>query len=251
MNFGATPPRSDSEPDWEEIDTIQHGPPGSERSRLTYRLRPVGAVVAVIAVGGLAVFLSRPSGHGHTSPAPGPISTPATTATSSTSRVPTAANTSVMPSTGRASAAPGPGISLGTVTGHAVVGPTVRATAGVPTTGTTRSTGGGAGGTTSAPPTSSVGSRVEEAYNRHGVPTFADYANASSPGQTIAFQQMVRVACKIYDPSIGSTRPGGYWYRIESPPWNGAYYAVANTFLNGDPPNGPYSHDVDPAVSDC
>ncbi|MEW2255313.1 hypothetical protein [Streptomyces sp. NPDC047869] len=45
--------------------------------------------------------------------------------------------------------------------------------------------------------------------------------------------------------------PGGYWYRIASPPWSDTYYAVANTFLNGDPPEGPYSHDVDEKVPDC
>lgn len=92
---------------------------------------------------------------------------------------------------------------------------------------------------------------IEEAYNKHGVPTFTDYANASGPGSILAFAQDVEIACKVYDPSVASTSPGGYWYRIASPPWDGHFYAVANTFLNGDPPAGPYTHFYDPKVPDC
>jgi hypothetical protein len=91
----------------------------------------------------------------------------------------------------------------------------------------------------------------EKAYNRNGVPTFADYADASDPGPVIPFGQVVQVACKLYDPSLPSTNPGGYWYRIGSSPWDDSYYAVANTFLNGDPPGGPYTHNYDPAVRNC
>jgi hypothetical protein len=92
---------------------------------------------------------------------------------------------------------------------------------------------------------------AEEAYNRNGVPTFANYRNASKPGPVIPFGQVVQVACKLYDPSIPSTSPGGYWYRVDSSPWADSYYAVANTFLNGDPPDGPYTHYYDPAVPNC
>lgn len=53
------------------------------------------------------------------------------------------------------------------------------------------------------------------------------------------------------DGTIASVNPDGYWYRISSSPWNNSYYAAANTFLNGDPPNGPYSHNTDFAVPDC
>ena len=83
------------------------------------------------------------------------------------------------------------------------------------------------------------------------MPTFGDYQNASGPGDAIAFGEDVQVPCKVYDPSIPSANPGGYWYRIASPPWDNAYYAVANTFLNGDPPGGPYARNYDPAVPDC
>jgi hypothetical protein len=87
--------------------------------------------------------------------------------------------------------------------------------------------------------------------NRNGADTFADYRNASQPGPHIAFEQPVEVSCKVHAPTIESARPGGYWYRIASPPWNDNYYAVANTFLNGDPVEGPYTHHFDPEVPDC
>jgi len=44
---------------------------------------------------------------------------------------------------------------------------------------------------------------------------------------------------------------GGYWYRLADPPWNDHYYAAANTFLNGDPLEGPYYWNTDFRVPDC
>jgi hypothetical protein len=62
----------------------------------------------------------------------------------------------------------------------------------------------------------------------------------------------VEVSCKVYAPQILSANPDGYWYRIRSAPWNDAYYAVANTFWNGDVPGQkPYVHNTDFAVRDC
>jgi hypothetical protein len=84
-----------------------------------------------------------------------------------------------------------------------------------------------------------------------GANTFGDPNNASEMGPKIAPGQYVRVSCKLYDPSIPSASPGGYWYRIASPPWNNKYYAVANTFLNGDPWGGPYTHPTDLKVRNC
>ena len=59
------------------------------------------------------------------------------------------------------------------------------------------------------------------------------------------------MSCKVFDPTIISVNPDGYWYRIASSPWSDGYYAPANTFLDGDPPNGPYTHNTDFAVPDC
>ena len=63
----------------------------------------------------------------------------------------------------------------------------------------------------------------------------------------------VDVSCKLKPAStIGSAYPDGYWYRIASAPWNNQYYAVANTFWNGDiPGQTPYTHNTDFAVPDC
>jgi hypothetical protein len=84
-----------------------------------------------------------------------------------------------------------------------------------------------------------------------GANTFTDPNNASGMGQKIAPGQYVQVTCKLYDPSIGSASPGGYWYLIASSPWDNQYYAVANTFLNGDPWGGPYTHPTDLGVPNC
>jgi hypothetical protein len=61
----------------------------------------------------------------------------------------------------------------------------------------------------------------------------------------------VEVSCKVYDPYIESVNPDGFWYRIASQPWDDQYYAAANTFMNGDPWDGPYEHNTDWAVPDC
>lgn len=121
------------------------------------------------------------------------------------------------------------------------------------------SSGGGSGGIgnqhvpSSTPAPSHTPSTLlsEEAYNKHGVPTFKDHHSVSGPGPQLSFQQVVSVSCKVSDPSIPSVSPDGYWYRIASAPWDNQYYAAANTFLNGDPPAGPYTHYVDTLVPDC
>jgi hypothetical protein len=91
----------------------------------------------------------------------------------------------------------------------------------------------------------------EQESPNHPVNTFANYHNASVQGQAIAAGQWVEVSCKVYDPTIGTVNPDGYWYRIASAPWNNTYYAPANTFMNGDPPGGPYAHNTDMAVQNC
>ena len=99
------------------------------------------------------------------------------------------------------------------------------------------------------PPTSSTGYTEQEGH--HGVNTFVDYHNASGEGPAIAPAADVQVSCKVYDPTIASVNPDGYWYLIASAPWNDSYYAPANTFMNGDPWNGPYTHNTDFSVPDC
>jgi hypothetical protein len=98
-------------------------------------------------------------------------------------------------------------------------------------------------------PTTSVTYTEQEGH--HGVNTFTDYHNASGEGAPIGAAAYVQVSCKVYDPYITSVNPDGYWYRIASSPWNNQYYSPANTFMNGDPWNGPYTHNTDFSVPNC
>jgi len=91
----------------------------------------------------------------------------------------------------------------------------------------------------------------EQETPNHPVNTFTNYHNASGMGPAIAAGQWVQVSCKVYDPTIASVNPDGYWYRIASSPWSNAYYSPANTFMNGDPYGGPYTHNTDFAVPNC
>lgn len=85
-----------------------------------------------------------------------------------------------------------------------------------------------------------------------GANTFTNPYNASGMGAKVPAYGYVEISCKVYAPQIGSANPDGYWYRIHSAPWSDAYYAVANTFWNGDVPGQkPYVHNTDFAVPDC
>ncbi len=101
------------------------------------------------------------------------------------------------------------------------------------------------------PPTPSPQTWSEQETPNHPVNTFTNYHNASGMGPAIAAGQWVQVSCKVYDPTIVSVNPDGYWYRIASSPWNNAYYSPANTFMNGDPYGGPYTHNTDFNVPNC
>jgi surface antigen len=111
------------------------------------------------------------------------------------------------------------------------------------------STGGGSQPPVLTPPPPATYS--EQETPNHPVNTFQNYHNASGEGPAIGSGAWVQVTCKVYDPTILSVDPDGYWYRIQSSPWNGAYYAPANTFMNGDPYGGPYTHNTDFAVPNC
>lgn len=103
--------------------------------------------------------------------------------------------------------------------------------------------------TTTTPPPPQTW-REQETPN-HPVNTFTNYHNASGMGTPVAAGQWVEVSCRVYDPTIASSNPDGWWYRIHSSPWNDQYYATANTFMNGDPVGGPYTHNTDFNVAVC
>lgn len=94
---------------------------------------------------------------------------------------------------------------------------------------------------------------VLEQQGSWGADTFSNPTNASGRGPRIQPMQWVEVSCKLKPAGIiDSTYPDGYWYRIQSPPWSGRYYAVANMFFNGDVPgHTPYTHNTDFDVPDC
>lgn len=66
--------------------------------------------------------------------------------------------------------------------------------------------------------------------------TFADPLNGIGEGPSIDANTTVLVSCRMFSDVFASV-PDGWYYRIESSPWNGRYYAPANSFLNGDPPD--------------
>ncbi|HEV7492853.1 MAG TPA: hypothetical protein VGO10_03670 [Baekduia sp.] len=103
---------------------------------------------------------------------------------------------------------------------------------------------------TTPPPTPQPGTQEQETPN-HPVNTFVNYHNAMGLGPAVSAGQWVTVSCRVYDAAIGSVNPDGYWYRIASAPWNDTYYVPANTFMNGDPYGGPYTHNTDFAVPVC
>lgn len=101
-------------------------------------------------------------------------------------------------------------------------------------------------------PSQPVGQTFPEQQGSRGADTFADPHSASGPGPRVDAWAWIQVSCKVYAPEIASANPDGYWYRIASPPWSDRFYAVANTFWNGDVPGQtPYLHDTDLAVPDC
>ena len=92
---------------------------------------------------------------------------------------------------------------------------------------------------------------AETVWPLSSVGTFRNHHNASGVGPRIAANETVKVSCRVYDPFIESANPSGWWYRIASAPWRNRFYSPANTFLNGDPRNGPYRRTVDLRVPRC
>jgi len=106
--------------------------------------------------------------------------------------------------------------------------------------------------TPTSPPTSGE-TYAEQGDNKNGSATFTDPHHPYVTGVKIDYTQKVEVSCKVFavPPGWDSVTPDGYWYRIASAPWNNKYYAIANTFLNGDSLNGPTMHNTDFSVPDC
>jgi hypothetical protein len=92
----------------------------------------------------------------------------------------------------------------------------------------------------------------KEMAGEGGASTYANPHTLSEPGNPVEPGQTVKVICRVYAPEPPSVNPDGYWYRLASLPWNGRYYAPANSFWNGDiPGHRPYTHNTDKRIPIC
>lgn len=94
---------------------------------------------------------------------------------------------------------------------------------------------------------------VTEQEATRGANTFSNpfIASLGTRGPRVDPEKPVQVQCKLTSPIVRSAFPDGYWYLLADPPWNGQYYAVANTFWNGDKVHTKYVHNTDRSVPDC
>jgi hypothetical protein len=93
---------------------------------------------------------------------------------------------------------------------------------------------------------------TREQSGYRGSPTLKDPCNGTLLGVKIAPMTYVSVTCRFYAPEVPTANPDGWWYLIENKPWNSNYYAVSNTFWNGDIPGHlPYTHNTDFSVPVC
>ncbi|MCF6736948.1 hypothetical protein [Blastococcus sp. KM273129] len=99
-------------------------------------------------------------------------------------------------------------------------------------------------------PSTGDGTLVEEEAGSIGANTFADPRTLSGRGAPVPPHTTIHVRCRYYAPSVPSVSPDGFWYLIETEPWNGLW-TPANSYMNGDPPGGPYLHNTDLAVPVC
>lgn len=98
------------------------------------------------------------------------------------------------------------------------------------------------------------GKTYQEQAGADGARTYRDPRALLGEGARVPPLQKVDVQCKLYSPVPGSPSVGKYWYLVVSPPWNGRYYTVANSYLNGDSPDpkqGTHDTEVDLRVPDC
>ena len=102
-------------------------------------------------------------------------------------------------------------------------------------------------------PSGSTGQRFAEQQGNLGTDTYSNPLGGAADGPPVGPLQRVEVSCKVYAVPFPSALPDGYFYRLEGAPWFGRYYAVANSFLNGDPVSGRSGAptNTDPAVPDC
>jgi hypothetical protein len=93
--------------------------------------------------------------------------------------------------------------------------------------------------------------KVERA-GEGGARAFPEAGVLAREGPAVQAGQKVEVLCRVYAPRPASALPEGWWYKLGSSPWDGRYFATANSFWNGDVPGQrPYTHYADFSVPRC
>ncbi|MGH3874905.1 MAG: hypothetical protein ACRDSR_25955 [Pseudonocardiaceae bacterium] len=87
--------------------------------------------------------------------------------------------------------------------------------------------------------------------NPAGTNAFRDPRGFGGQGRRVLPSQQIEVVCRFFDPNAPITVQPGWWYLVDSPPWNREYCTPANSYLNGDPAEVPYKTDVDERVPVC
>lgn len=98
------------------------------------------------------------------------------------------------------------------------------------------------------------GSGVIEREGSRGAPTFTNPLNPTTAGTKVPPWSYVRITCRTMTTptAIPTAYADGWVYLLESAPWQDKYYAVANTFWNGDiPGDTPYQHNEDSSIPIC
>lgn len=93
-------------------------------------------------------------------------------------------------------------------------------------------------------PSTGDGTLRQEKTGSIGANTFADPRTLEGRGQPIPPNTELSVRCQYYAPSVPSVSPDGFWYLIETEPWNGLW-SPANSNMNGDVPGNPTLHNTD------
>jgi hypothetical protein len=99
-------------------------------------------------------------------------------------------------------------------------------------------------------PVSAADPPHDELTGSIGANAFSDPRTLTDRAPMIPPNTTISVRCRFYAPSVPSVSPDGYWYLIDSGDWAGLW-SPANSYMNGDVPGGPYTHNTDFAVPEC
>jgi hypothetical protein len=87
--------------------------------------------------------------------------------------------------------------------------------------------------------------------NSAGTNAFKNPLGPSGSGPRVRPGQQIEVVCRFLDPNAAPSVQPGWWYLVDSSPWNREYFTPANSYLNGGLPEGPYTKKIDERVPVC